>query len=202
MHISSRSLALAFAALAAAAPSALASADQSVSPGEATSKASWTSPVGSGVNTSFFLDSFTKGGKCGAVSDPQTACDQTVVHVTGNLGVDSTLTFRIDGFLPTSDFDIRVYEADEDGTPEAYLGSPTSTDNDETSPLGSNDPRHTGAGDYENKVVAVGNYADPETGDIDQKFVVMVPYFLVLNDSYKGHATLTATEFVAPADEE
>lgn len=197
MHISRRPLALALAIIGLAPTAALASPDQSIS--DTKLKADWTSPVGTGFNTSYFLDGTAgQAGTCGALSDPRAACDKTLVHVTGTVGEGSSITFRIDGFLPASDFDIRVYTSNAEGALESDLGSPTSTDAEESSPLGALDPRRTSAGDYENKVVGLSEYADYETGKIDQWFAVVVPYFLVVNDKYAGHATLDAKPFVAP----
>ena len=198
MHISRHALLAALAGLGALAPSALASEPQSVS--NATPEAKWISPVSNGVNTSFFLDSLIGGGECGDLADPQTACDKTLVHVTGIAGDGSTVTFRIEGFQPVSDFDLRVYTADAEGNPDTYLGSPTGTDAGDSSPLGSDDPRYTSAGDYEYKTVPVE--FDPETGEVDQTFVVVVPYFLVAQDNYDGVATLDAKPFVAPEPDE
>jgi hypothetical protein len=199
MHISRSALLAALVGLAALAPSALASEAQSVDTTKTV--ADWTGPVGTGANTSFLLDGIATDGTCGDLASPDTACDATVVHVTGIVGEGSTITFRIDGFLPISDFDLRVYTADAEGNADTYLDSPTSTDVSESSPLGSSDPRYTSAGDYENKVVDVAQFADAETGVIDQHFVVQVPYFLVASDSYAGHATLDAKPFVAPEPE-
>lgn len=197
MHISGRSLALAVAGLAALAPTALASPAQTLT--NAAPAATWTGPHGLGANVSFFLDSLTGTGTCsGDVADPQTACDKTLVRVNGIVGEGSTVTFRIEGFQPVSDFDLRVYTADADGNEDTYLGSPTSSDVSESSPLEDLDPRYTGVGDFENKVVDVSAFADPDTGEIDQYFLVEVPYFLVNHDTYDGLATLAATEFVAP----
>jgi hypothetical protein len=193
---------LAAVGIGALAPAALASPNQSVSPAKL--KSDWTSPTATGLNTSFFLDGTAPGqkGTCGAMDNPQTACDKTLVHLTGVVGEGSSLKFRIDGFLPVSDFDIRVYTADEKGAEETYLGSPTDTDICSSSQLGCDDPRYTGPGDYENKVVDAFQYADPETGVVDQWFAVEVPYFIVSSDAYQGHVALTATEFVPPAPEE
>ena len=205
MHIS-RSLALVVAAagLAAAAPSALASATQTLNaaaPG--TVKADWSGPAAVGLNSSFFLDGTAPGqkGTCGDTSSPQTACDKTLVHVKGIVGDGSSIKFRIDGFAQYSDFDLRVYTSDASGAAGTYLGSPTSTDTYDSSPVGSNDPRGTAAGDYEYKVVDLSQYADATTGAIDQWFAVEIPYFMVANDKYNGHATVTATQFVAPTDD-
>ena len=201
MHISRRPLALALAVAGIAPATALGSPNQAISPDKL--KADWTSPVGTGLNTSYFLDGTAgQSGTCGALSDPRAACDKTLVHVTGVVGEGSSITFRIDGFLPVSDFDLRVYTAEADGTLVDDLGSPTTTDAEESSPLGELDPRRTSAGDFENKVVDITSYADYETGEIDQWFAVVVPYFLVANDKYAGHATLDAKPFVAPEVEE
>jgi hypothetical protein len=192
---------LAVAGLGVMAPAAVASPNQAISPAKL--KADWASPAGVGLNTSYLLDGLAgQKGTCGGLDNPQTACDKTLVHLTGIIGEGSTVKFRIDGFLPVSDFDLRVYTADAAGNLETHLGSPSSTDVSETSPLGADDPRWTSAGDYENKLVDVTQYADPETGVVDQWFAVVVPYFLSANDVYQGHATLDAKPFVAPEPEE
>lgn len=200
MHISRHALLSALAGLAAFAPSALASDAQTVT--VEAPKATWTSAPGMGVNTSFFLDDIAGGGTCGDLSDPTTACDKTLVHVKGIVGTGSTITFRIEGFLPVSDFDLRVYDSDAEGTEGGYLDGPTSTDAGEQSGLGSTDPRYTSAGDYENKEINISAYADEMTGEVDQYFLVEVPYFIVAQDSYTGVATLDAKPFVAPEPEE
>ena len=205
MHSTSLRVALAatLAGLGLTAP-ALASAPQSVgNDGDSpVLKADWTGPVANGLNTSFFLDGTVPGqtGTCGTPDDPQTACDSTLVHVTGVYGDGSQIAFRIDGFQPVSDFDLRVYTADADGKPETYLGSPSSSDVSESSPLGDADPRYTSAGDYENKVVDLTQYADPATGVVDQTFVVEVPYFIAAQDSYSGHAVVTPQPFTPPTE--
>lgn len=204
MHISRRALVLA-ALIAAMAPGAsAASPTQTLTTATETEPAKlaadWTGPTGLGVNLSYFLDGLLTTGSCGDVAEPQAACDKTLVHVKGVVGDGSSVKFRIDGFLPISDFDIRVYTADADGNLDTYLGSPSSTDVSESSPLGSSDPRYTSIGDYENKLVDLSPYADYETGAIDQWFAVVVPYFLVVNDKYDGHATLDAKPFVPPTE--
>lgn len=199
MHISRRPLTMALAVAAIAPTTAFGSATQTVSPEK--KQADWTGAAALGLNQSFLLDGIAgQAGTCGALDDPRTACDKTLVHVTGIVGEGSSIKFRIDGFLPVSDFDIRVYTADAEGTIESYLGSPTSTDAGEQSGLGSDDPRYTSAGDYENKVVDVTQYANFETGEIDQWFAVVVPYFFSPNDGYAGHATLDAKPFVPPVE--
>lgn len=161
--------------------------------------ADWTGATGSGLNTSYFLDGTAPGqtGTCGSVDDPQTACERTLVHLVGDAIGGGTATFRIDGFLPVSDFDLRVYASDATGEPEGDPADPTG--DSESSPLGDLDPRATSAGDYETATVAL-----PE-GDgtpLDQYFVVLVPYFAVASDSYTGHVKLETTPYVAPTDEE
>lgn len=202
MHITRLAMLSALTGLAAMAPSALASPPQTVTSDPAGLKADWTGPTATGLNTSYFLGGTgpIPDGSC-ANAEPQTACDATLVHLTGTAGEGSTLTFRIDGFLPISDFDLRVSTANPDGSADTYLGSPTSSDVSESSPLGSDDPRYTFAGDYENKVVNVADYADPDTGAVDQYFLVEVPYFVVTSDAYTGHATLDAKPFVPPVSE-
>src|SRR6478735_3671107 len=118
-------LGLAVAGLGAFAPAALASPNQEINLDKA--KADWTGPVASALNTSYFLDGTAPGqkGTCGAADDPQTACDKTLVHVTGIVGEGSSIKFRIDGFQQVSDFDLRVYTADATGAEGEYLGSPT-----------------------------------------------------------------------------
>ena len=148
-----------------------------------TTKATWAGTPGSGLNVSWFTDSLRPSGQCGA--DPQTYCDDTLVHFTSDKELsDSALTFRMDGFQQTSDFDLRVYLSDETGEPIEYLGSPTG-DAGAASPLGTSDPRNTSAGDFETKVV--------ETAQPGDYYLVRVVYFAVANDSYKGTVTWAGT---------
>ena len=86
--------------------------------------------------------------------------------MTGTNVAGGTVTFRIDGFSQASDFDLRVYESDDTGAPFGKSTSPTG-DNEGTSPLGGNDPRNTGAGDYETTEMPVDGYVD-ENGDLDR----------------------------------
>ena len=201
MHATRRSLAL-LAAVGglACAPAAHAAADHTVTVSPDALKADWAGATSSALNTSFFLDGTAPGQKGTCAKDPNTMCETTLVHATGDALGGGKLTLRIDGFAQYSDFDLRAYESDASGTVGKYLGSPTS-DNSKTSPLGGNDPRNTAAGDYESKAIDIGGYLD-ETGKLDAYFLVEVPYFIVANDSYKGHATLSdLTPFEPPTDE-
>lgn len=137
----------------------------------------WTGATANGANVTWFPHSLIGGGTCNA--DPRTYCDETLIKVdvlkTDN---KTTLKFRIDGFgKPTDDFDLRVYSSNAAGEPVTYLGSPTG-DVAATSPLGADDPRHTGPGDFETKIatgVKPGSY-----------YLVQVVYFSVASSSYKG----------------
>ena len=145
----------------------------------------WTGSEGSGLNTSWFLDSETGAGTC-ADEDETTRCDTTLVQIDPELFLDkskpSLLTFRIEGFGPTDDYDLRVYESDASGRLGTYLGSPTS-DAQSTSPLPI-DPRATSVGDYETVTASArtaGNYC-----------LVEVVYFAVADGtSYTGKVTLS-----------
>src|SRR5882724_9427309 len=124
----------AVAGLAIIVPAASAAVDRTVSVSPATPKADWAGATTTGFNTSFFADGIGPvTGSCG--KDTQDYCEQTLVHVTGDDIGGGTATFRIDGFQPYSDFDLRVYESDETGALGTYLGAPQS-DNAKTSPLG------------------------------------------------------------------
>ncbi len=173
----------ALAALALAAP-ASASPTVTISP---TSAATWTGPVGNGANVSHFADlgvgPSQLRGKCG--SDLQTNCDITLVHITGAPTSGGSVKFRIDGFQPYSDFDLRVYGSDASGEQYEDLTAPQG-DVAASSPLGSDDPRHTSAGDFETTEVSLSGYVSGGQA----WFLVKVPYFLVANDTYTGHATL------------
>src|SRR4051794_8709941 len=140
-----------------------------------TAPAKWTGKTATGFNATWFTDSVRASGQCG--SDATNYFDDTLVKFTGTPSGDSFLKFRIDGFQPFSDFDLRVYRSDPSGEPIEYLGSPTG-DITTTSPLGANDPRATAAGDYETKSA---DFALP--GDY---YLVRVVYFTVASDSYKG----------------
>lgn len=146
-------------------------------------EANWQGATASGVNTSYFLDSFTGRGTC-ASTDAQSYCDATLVHVDPKIVTDgaTTITFRIEDFgKAADDFDLRVYRSDAGGARLEYLGSPTG-DIAKTSPLGDLDPRHTFMGDYETKVVTDIRAAD--------YYLVEVVYFTVAESSYKGRATI------------
>jgi hypothetical protein len=158
---------------------------------------SWTGATSTGLNTSFFLDGTAPGqtGTCG--KDPNTMCESGLVHVIATDVSGGQLTFRLDGFQPTSDFDLRVYNADAEGTPDGDSISPTG-DNAGTSPLGANDPRNTGAGDFETTTIDVSSLVD-DTGAVDAYFLVQIPYFTVINDSYTLGAKLTGLTPFVPA---
>lgn len=196
MHISSlrATLVAALAGLAAASPAA-ADADRTVGVSPDAPSADWAGETGSGLNTSFFLDGTGPlAGTC--AKDPNTLCDSTLVHVTGEEIGDGLLTFRIDGFQPYSDFDLRVYESDATGEPGTDLSDPHG-DVAASSPLGELDPRHTSIGDFETTEIQLGPYLDGEGGPADAYFLVEVPYFLVANDTFAGHVKLATTPFVA-----
>ena len=182
-------LAAALSSLAVLAPAAGAAPDRAVTVSPDAAKATWTGVPAPALNVSFLPPAGPVKGTC--TKDPQYYCDLTLVHVTAADISDGNVTFRIDGFQPYSDFDLRVYASDADGNPDTYLGSPAS-DNAATSPLGANDPRNTAAGDYESKAVPLGGDIDAQNA-VDEYFLVEVPYFMVANDQYTGHATLTTT---------
>jgi hypothetical protein len=141
-----------------------------------------------GVNVSYFLDPDVTTGTC--AKDPDNYCSTFLFKAdefTGTAGSgtnrSATLTFRMDGFSEASDFDLRVYESDADGTKGAFLGYPETSDIQDTSPLGDLDPRATFLGDYETKVV---------TGVRPGKhFLVEVPYFFAIEDRPVVTATLS-----------
>jgi len=144
----------------------------------------WTGSEGSGLNTSWFLDGTATTGSC-ADADETTRCDSTLVQVDPELVLGRSgvpLTFRIEGFGPTDDDDLRVYASDAQGTARTYLGSPDS-DAQAGSPLPV-DPRATSLGDYETKVVP--------NAKAGQYFLVEVVYFAVADGTtYTGRATLS-----------
>lgn len=189
MHISRHPLAVlvAVAGLAAAAPAANAAPDKTISP--ATPTVTWTSAVGNGLNLTWLVNTGPAKGTCG--TDLQNFCDVTLVHlVADHLAEGSQLKFRLDGFGPASDFDLRVYASDADKTYGAKtIASPTG-DVTTTSPAGGNDPRATSAGDYETVITDVSGLIDPDTGAVDAYYLVMIPYFMVANDKYTGTVTL------------
>jgi hypothetical protein len=199
MRISASLAALAAGLIFAGTASAAPDRTIELTSGPAPTTATWTGTAGTGLNTSFFLDGTAPGqkGTCGTVDDPRTACETTLVHLTGAPIGGGTATFRIDGFQPVSDFDLRVSNSDETGGPDGDPFDPTG--DSESGPLGDLDPRATSAGDFETVTVSL-----PE-GDgtpLDQYFVVQVPYFLVASDSYTGTVKLETTPYVAPDPEE
>jgi hypothetical protein len=169
------------AAVTMAAPAAEA-APRAVTVSPEKKTVAWDGLPGPGLNVTWFTDSLRPTGQCGA--DVNNFCDETLVHFDSDEDITpSTLKFRMEGFAQYSDFDLRVYESDESGEPLNYLGSPTS-DNSQTSQLGSNDPRNTFIGDFESLEVA-----DPLP---DSYYLVRVVYFTVApNESYKGSVTFT-----------
>jgi hypothetical protein len=190
----------AFAAVVAA--SLLFAAPAAAFDGEATvtheqPAAKLSGPVATGLNVSFFVHSLTGTGGCG--TDVVNRCATFLFKADEFVGTQglgavktATATFRLDGYTAASDFDLRVYESNEQGQPGTYLGSPTSTDVGDSSPLGGDDPRYTGAGDFENKVVPgvrPGRY-----------YLVMVPYFSVVEDKPDVTMTLSKTAPVPPAE--
>jgi hypothetical protein len=187
MHYSAWKLTLlgVLAGLVVAAP-ASAARTVTVSP---TAPASWTSDPGNGLNTGFGTDPgvgpAALRGKCG--TSTQDYCDFTLVHFTGAPLTGGTATFRIDGFQPYSDFDLRVYASDASGEQFEDLSDPTG-DVTKDSPLGEDDPRATGAGDFETTQLDLTGYVDANR---EAYFLVVVPYFLVANDTYTGRVTLT-----------
>lgn len=169
--------------LATTGPASAAPADRegAVSAGELAY--SWTGQTANGANVSFFGASVTdEPGSC-ASTDARTMCDETLIKVDALATKGAQLTFRIEGFgTPVDDFDLRVYSSNAQGDPVSHLGSPAS-DNAATSPLGANDPRNTGAGDFETVTVT-----SPRAGGY---YLVQVVYFAVPSSSYKGSATLS-----------
>jgi hypothetical protein len=200
MHISAPRAALvaALAGLGLAAPAGAAT-DNSVAVTPAAPTADWTGAVGSGLNTSFFLGGTGPIPDGACAKDPNTMCESTLVHVTGDGIGAGSVKFRIDGFQPVSDFDLRVYTSDATGAPDDDLTAPHG-DVADSSPLGTDDPRHSSAGDFETTIVDLGTYLDGEGGPVDQYFLVEVPYFIVAEDSYKGHVTLTTEPYVPAAE--
>lgn len=138
----------------------------------------WTGATASGANTTWFGDFATKGGTCNSAG-ATTYCDDTLIKLDVLKTSGATqLKFRIQDFgKATDDFDLRVHRSDEYGTVGPYLGSPAG-DIAMTSPLGSDDPRHTFIGDFETKVIS-----DVRPGDY---YLVRVVYFAVAESNYKG----------------
>ena len=202
MHVNRRLLAL-LAAVGglACAPAAHAAADHAIdlSPGDAPKVVNGVTTVG--FNTSWLLyETSTKAPAPVCGKDPNTMCESTLVHVTGDDIGDGTLTLRLDGFQPYSDFDLKSYESDASGTQGKKLASPVG-DVTKSSPLGGSDPRQTAAGDFETTTLQLGDYLDGEGGPLDAYFLIEIPYFMVPNDTYRLTATLATTPFV-PSDGE
>jgi hypothetical protein len=177
-----RILALAgLATLGVAAPAA-ASPDVVLTP--AAPEVKWAGPTATGFNTSWFADSLAGGGTCANTSE-QTRCDSTLIEVKADrVASNAGLRIDMDGFRPTDDFDLRVYDlGTKPKSAGTYLGSPTGTTAGDASPLGSNDPRYTSAGDFEYKVV---------TGIKPGRFYrVDVVYFAVASGTYNGKVVAT-----------
>lgn len=186
-------LAVAAAAAALAIP-ATAQADGpdgtlSIDPGD-TASAIHIGQTASGHNISYFFDGLATTGSCGKTLEDM--CETILVHVTGEPQTDEEkavgkyIKFRMDGFTAASDFDLRVYDSNASGAKLSHLGSPRGDSTyDETTGLGTLDPRNTGPGDYERKVVK-------PTKDDGQYYLVEIPYFAVVNDHY--HLTVSWTK--------
>lgn len=155
-----------------------------------TTRADWTSPLGSGLNLTWLANTGPAKGACG--TDPQNYCELTLVHVTAKDVATAALTFRIDGFGPASDFDLRVYASDPQGT---FSGKTVASPKGDSTkgPLGGDDPRNTAAGDFETVELVADDAIDFETNKLDAYYLVMVPYFTVFNDKYSGHVSLATT---------
>jgi hypothetical protein len=200
MHVSRRSLALlATIGGLACAPAAHAAADHNVTVTPASPTAHLTGATASGLNNGWFLTELpAAGGKAPAPTcgkDPNTMCESTLVHMTGDGGIGSgTITFRIDSFQQYSDFDLKTYESNAAGDRVKNLGSPK-YDPTATSPLPV-DALGSANGDYETKTVPLSDYLDGAGGPFDAYFLIQVPYFMVANDSYKLHVTLATEPFV------
>lgn len=177
----------AVAALGAAAPAA-ASPQVTLTPDAPTAK--WTPAPASGANTSWFVHSLVGGGTC-ANTDERSRCDSTLVFIDADKATAGKLTVRMDGFAAQDDFDLRVYDVGTKATGEGtYLGSPTG-DVAAGSPAGTNDPRHTGPGDFESKEV---------TGlKVNRFYRVDVVYFAVANGKYTGTVTASGLSDNPPA---
>jgi hypothetical protein len=198
MDISARRIltAAALAAAVCAAPASAATTDHTLVLGPDALTGKVTGATATGFNTSYFLDGIAgPGGTCG--KDTQTMCETTLVHVVAPETGGGTITFRLDGFQPYSDFDLRAYEADADGTPVSDMFDPTG--DSESSPLGGIDPRATRAGDFETSHAALT--ADDAIGGVDQYFLVRVPYFMVPSDKYDLTVKLSdLTPYTAPTE--
>lgn len=109
--------AAALSALVFAAP-ASASFDHNLSITADHTSDGWTSADGSGANVSNNTDGLPRNPApytCG--KDPNTYCDTALVHLVLTDVGGGNVKVRLDGFKPTSDFDLRVYPADETGAP-------------------------------------------------------------------------------------
>src|SRR4051794_34636307 len=107
MHATHRSLAL-LAAVGglACAPAAAQAADHNFLLTPASTTASVTGAAAVGFNTSWLAyetSSRAPAPTCKAGS-PDTQCESTLIHVTADSVGGGTLTMRLDGFQPYSDF--------------------------------------------------------------------------------------------------
>ncbi len=152
-------------------------------------KQSWSGATMTATNPSNYTDTVPRPELADRCTKEQTTyCEHALVRVVLSDVGGGTLKFRLEGFMPTSDFDLRVYDADETGEPVGGYRTPKGDSTD--GPLGDDDPRNTWSGDYETTLVDLSNLVDPETGALDAYFLVQVPYWLVANDSYDASVEL------------
>lgn len=188
------------AALLVAAP-ASATPDRTVEITAANPTDEFTSADATAVNLSQGYGGVDDRLPFSCTQDPTTMCDRTLVHVSLSDVQDAELTFRLEGFGPATDFDLRVYEAAPDGTHgEGHLDAEGDPSDPELPIPVVGDPRPSlnAAGTYE---TAIANLSGTE-GLVDQYFVVEIPYFTVVNDHYTLKVALTSTTPYDPTAEE
>jgi hypothetical protein len=165
----------AFASLALIPAAALAAPDRSLVLTGAGPKLSWDGASASGANTSFNLVE----GECGKAQNNY--CEESLVFLNTNNASGVTLKAVMDGFSQTNDFDLKVYKSNAAGAAEGDEIGERSTVVSDTSPLGTDDPRYTGPGDFETVTVAGAK----------GYFLIRVIYFAVNNGAYKGTVEIT-----------
>lgn len=165
----------------AAAPATALAADRTIEIDPSSAEKTWDGTATPGFNMTFFEGEATGLAECG--QDVETYCDDTLVHFTSPFAVDeSDLRFRIDGFT-SSDYDLRVYASDAEGTEGEFLGT---GDGERNGPAGALLP--TFIGDFE----SFSTFAEP-----DSWYLVRVVYFTAPgHESYRGSVSWTGTELI------
>ena len=138
----------------ALAPAAQAAPDRSITLTADAPTATWTSADGTGINPWNQADQAPNapvGHAC--TKSPHQYCDTALVRVQLQ-DLSGTVSFRIEGFQNRSDFDLRVYEADDQGNATSEYITPSGDGNGLV-------PLETFFGDWETSTATV---APDDTG--------------------------------------